>query len=124
VLAVVFGVSGCGGSSHAATLLSGQLANIPEYPSSHSFGPQHVNGAVTTRSFGTDDAKPNEILDWYAKHLTGWTEITRPTRRGRTDEVGKWSRDGRWLQVSSAPAPAAGGSQYSLVVASSEAALP
>jgi hypothetical protein len=126
VLALLLGLAGCGGSSHAsgATPLSGAFADIREYPSSHSFGPQHVSGGVTTRSFGTDDATPTEVLQWYAAHLPGWTVVTPPTRRGSSDEFGKWSRSGRWLQVSSAPAPAAGGSQYSIVVANSEAALP
>jgi hypothetical protein len=120
-------VAGCGGSSHASGTgkpLSGAFADIRQYPSSHTFGPQHVKGGVTIRSFGVDHATPRQIVQWYAAHLSGWTVVTPPTRRGRSDEFAKWSRAGRWLQISSAPAPAAGGSQYSLIVASSAAALP
>jgi hypothetical protein len=125
--ALLLGVAGCGGSSHASgagTPLSGAFADIRLYPSSHAFGPQHVQGGVTTRSFGVDHATPMQIVQWYGVHLSGWTVLTPPTRRGRSDEFAKWSRAGRWLQISSAPAPAAGGAQYSLVVARSATALP
>jgi hypothetical protein len=120
---VLLTMAGCGGSSPSSAG-GGALAGIPRYPGSTAFGSPTVTGSITTQSFQVTSGSPAKILQWYGTHLHGWTPITDAGPSGATDRTGRWQRGSRRLQVSSAPADAAGSTQYSLVVAADGAPLP
>ncbi|MDP9072461.1 MAG: hypothetical protein M3N68_14480 [Actinomycetota bacterium] len=98
----------------------GDFEGLPRYPRSETLSGRTEKEGFVTRSFAVRNARPRQVLEWYAEQLDRWPMIEAIHKVGATDYRAAWLKEGRRLQVSAGPAPGTEGGdpavQYSLVL--------
>ncbi len=98
----------------------GDFEGLPRYPRSETVSGRSEKAGFVTRSFTVRNARPRQVLEWYARQLEPWPMTEAIHKVGATDYRAAWLKEGRRLQVSAGPAPGTEGGdpavQYSLVL--------
>jgi hypothetical protein len=88
-----------------STFEQGNFDTLPRYPAGRPVSDRNDQGNVSVQSYMVTSVSPGQILDWYASHLSGWTQDGPVQQIGPNAYRGQWQRAGDKLLVSSAPAP-------------------
>ncbi len=98
----------------------GDFEGLPRYPRSEAVSERTEKDGFVTRSFAVRNARPRQVLEWYADQLDQWPMTEAIHQVGATDYRAAWLKEGRRLQISAAPAPGTEAGdpavQYSLVL--------
>ena len=92
-------------SPHQSTFAKGAFDDLPRYPGSTPVGAKRHPKGVTVQSFVVSSDVPQQVVSWFADHLTGWSVLQPPAPFGTEAYRAVWQRNDRRLLVSSGPAP-------------------
>ncbi len=83
----------------------GDFDQLPRYPRSETLNQPTKQAAVVAETFSVSNTTPQQVLQYYADHLVGWT-ATEPVQSIGPDAYrGAWTKGTRELLVSGSRAP-------------------
>lgn len=83
----------------------GDFDQLPRYPGSDTLNQPTKKADVVVETFSASNTSPQQILQYYADRLVGWTPTEPVQGIGPEAYRGAWTKGGRKLQVSASRAP-------------------
>ncbi|MFN2606571.1 MAG: hypothetical protein ABR511_01555 [Acidimicrobiales bacterium] len=109
--AALLAACGSGGSPQAqpapgqTVFQGGDFDQLPRYPRSTSLNQPTQTAGVVAQTFSVPNATAQQIVQYYADHLAGWTVTEAVHSTGTQAYRGAWTKGDRELLVSGSAAP-------------------